>query len=84
MLREQVTPDVVSGPAHPEVTALAGRRLAEVDPATYHWFSGDAMVHGTALRDGRALWYRNRWVRSGSVAAALGAAIALRELRTIR
>ena len=25
MLREQVTPDVVSGPAHPEVTALAGR-----------------------------------------------------------
>ena len=37
---------------------------AEVDPATYHWFSGDGMVHGVALRDGKACWYRNRWVRS--------------------
>ncbi|UUO01264.1 carotenoid oxygenase family protein [Mycolicibacterium novocastrense] len=27
--------------------------VAEVDPATYHWFTGDAMVHGVALRDGR-------------------------------
>ncbi len=44
----------------------------EVDPATYHWFSGDGMVHGVALRDGRARWYRNRWVRSLSVCAALG------------
>jgi len=26
--------------------------VAEVDPAIYHWFSGDAMVHGLALRDG--------------------------------
>lgn len=42
------------------------------DPATYHWFSGDGMVHGLRLRDGRAEWYRNRWVRSGSTAAALG------------
>ena len=23
---------------------------AEVDPATYHWFTGDGMVHGVALR----------------------------------
>ncbi len=45
---------------------------AEVDPATYHWFSGDGMVHGVALRDGQARWYRNRWVRSLSVCAALG------------
>jgi carotenoid cleavage oxygenase len=44
----------------------------EVDPATYHWFSGDGMVHGVALRDGKACWYRNRWVRSPSVCAALG------------
>lgn len=46
--------------------------VAEVDPAVYHWFSGDGMVHGVALRDGRASWYRNRWVRSPSVSAALG------------
>ena len=35
----------------------------ETDPATYHWFTGDGMVHGVRLRDGRAEWYRNRWVR---------------------
>jgi carotenoid cleavage dioxygenase len=29
-----------------------------------HWFVGDGMVHGVELRDGRALWYRNRWVRT--------------------
>jgi carotenoid cleavage dioxygenase-like enzyme len=30
------------------------------------------MVHGLRLRDGRAEWYRNRWVRSPDVATALG------------
>jgi carotenoid cleavage dioxygenase len=44
----------------------------EVDPATYHWFVGDGMVHGVRLRDGRAEWYRNRWVRSPRAAKALG------------
>jgi carotenoid cleavage oxygenase len=44
----------------------------EVDPATYHWFTGDGMVHGVALRDGEARWYRNRWVRSPAVCATLG------------
>jgi carotenoid cleavage dioxygenase len=47
---------------------------AEVDPATYHWFSGDGMVHGVALSDGQARWYRNRWVRSLSVCGTLGEA----------
>lgn len=42
------------------------------DPKGYHWFSGDGMVHGLALRDGKALWYRNRWIRSNAVAAATG------------
>ena len=37
----------------------------EVDPASYHWFTGDGMVHGVRLRDGRAEWYRNRWVTDG-------------------
>ncbi|OBK14554.1 carotenoid oxygenase family protein [Mycobacterium asiaticum] len=46
--------------------------VAEVDPAIYHWFSGDAMVHGVALERGQATWYRNRWVRTPSVCAALG------------
>jgi carotenoid cleavage dioxygenase len=46
--------------------------VGEVDPANYHWFMGDGMVHGVRLRDGKAEWYRNRFVRSSSVAAALG------------
>jgi carotenoid cleavage dioxygenase len=45
---------------------------AAVDPATYHWFTGDGMVHGLALRDGKASWYRNRWVRSAAVCNTLG------------
>ena len=45
---------------------------AEVDPDFHHWFAGDAMVHGLALRDGRACWYRNRWIRTPAVCRALG------------
>jgi carotenoid cleavage dioxygenase len=33
------------------------------DPATYHWFSGDGMLHAISLSDGEAS-YRNRWVRT--------------------
>jgi carotenoid cleavage dioxygenase len=29
-----------------------------------HWFVGDGMVHGVRLENGRAAWYRNRWVRT--------------------
>jgi carotenoid cleavage dioxygenase-like enzyme len=29
-----------------------------------HWFLGDGMVHGVRLEAGRAVWYRNRWVRT--------------------
>lgn len=46
--------------------------LTPPDPQTYHWFVGEGMVHGLRLRDGRAQWYRNRWVRSSGVARALG------------
>src|SRR5690606_23184571 len=42
------------------------------DPARYHWFLGNGMVHGVRLRDGRAEWYRNRWVRDDAVTAAKG------------
>ncbi|MDG4774995.1 carotenoid oxygenase family protein [Solwaraspora sp. WMMD792] len=37
-----------------------------------HPLVGDGMVHGVRLRHGRALWYRNRWVRSDSVARTRG------------
>jgi carotenoid cleavage dioxygenase len=56
--------------------------VAEVDPATYHWFTGDGMVHGVALEGGNASWYRNRWVRSAGVRKVLGeAATPTRNLR---
>jgi carotenoid cleavage dioxygenase len=44
------------------------------EPSTYHWFTGDGMVHGIRLHQGRAEWYRNRWVRSAEVARSLGEA----------
>jgi hypothetical protein len=31
-----------------------------------HWFTGDGMIHGVRLENGRAAWYRNRWVRTES------------------
>ena len=57
---------------------LSGRYLkmganpVSPDPAGQHWFLGDGMVHGLAIRDGKVLWYRNRWIRSRQAAAALG------------
>lgn len=44
----------------------------EVDPATHHWFIGDGMVHGIRLRDGRAEWYRNRYVGSTAISERRG------------
>ncbi|NUT51898.1 MAG: carotenoid oxygenase [Saccharothrix sp.] len=38
--------------------------LGVEDPATHLWGMGQGMVHGVRLRDGRAEWYRNRFVRT--------------------
>jgi carotenoid cleavage dioxygenase len=66
----------VTGALPPELDGRLLRNgpnpLGPQDPATYHWFTGDGMVHGVRLRDGKAEWYRNRWVRSPDVATALG------------
>ena len=37
---------------------------------TAHWFAGDGMLHGIRLREGRAEWYRNRWVRTRQLEGA--------------
>jgi 8'-apo-carotenoid 13,14-cleaving dioxygenase len=42
------------------------------DPETHHWFLGDGMVHGLRLRDGKAEWYRNRYVGSDRIAETFG------------
>jgi carotenoid cleavage dioxygenase len=48
-----------------------GANPVRPEHAGHHWFLGDGMVHGIALRDGRAVWYRNRWILSRLAAAAL-------------
>lgn len=42
------------------------------NPGTYHWFMGDGMMHGLRIGQGKAHWYRNRWIRSSVVSHALG------------
>ncbi|AKU17969.1 carotenoid oxygenase family protein [Luteipulveratus mongoliensis] len=46
--------------------------IGEADHQRYEWFSGAGMVHGLRIRDGKADWYRNRWVRSVDVSQRLG------------
>ncbi len=66
----------VTGRIPPELDGILARigpnprRVA--NPGAYHWFMGDGMVHGLRLRDGAALWYRNRWIGSDSVRRAAG------------
>lgn len=45
---------------------------AEVDAANHHWFIGDGMVHGIRLDEGRAAWYRNRYVGSKAISELRG------------
>ena len=51
-----------------------GPNPVAADPANHHWFVGEGMLHGVRLRDGRAEWYRNRWVRGEAVQAMRGEA----------
>ncbi len=51
-----------------------GPNPARPEAKGYHWFTGDGMVHGIALQGGKALWYRNRWIRSKRVEAETGMA----------
>lgn len=77
-MTKEVTLDdlVVTGTIPPE---LNGRYLRNgpnpakaPNPASYHWFSGAGMVHGIAIADGKAQWYRNRWIRGEEACRALG------------
>lgn len=67
---------VVEGELPAELDGLYARigpnPLQPANPAAYHWFLGDGMVHGVRLQRGRALGYRRRYIRSSSVSAALG------------
>ena len=52
--------------------SIGANPVKRPNPARYHWFAGDGMVHGVRIADGRALWYRNRWIRSSAVSQVLG------------
>jgi carotenoid cleavage dioxygenase len=65
----------VEGGIPPEISGRyvrIGPNPWPVPDGPYHWFNGTGMVHGVELRDGRAQWYRNRWVRTDDMAAQLG------------
>ncbi|WP_433140951.1 carotenoid oxygenase family protein [Actinomadura nitritigenes] len=56
----------VTGALPPELTGRYFRNGPNPLPGrpSGHWFTGPGMIHGVRLRDGRAEWYRNRWVRT--------------------
>ena len=66
----------VTGQLPPELDGVYVRNgpnpVTPPDPEKYHWFTGTGMVHGLRLGNGKAQWYRNRWVRSADVAKVLG------------
>jgi carotenoid cleavage dioxygenase len=41
-------------------------------PHPYNWTLGDGMVHAIALHAGRAISYRNRWVKTDAASTRLG------------
>lgn len=56
----------VTGALPPELTGWYLRNGPNPRQDSAHWFTGDGMVHGVRLENGRAAWYRNRWVRTES------------------
>ncbi|MEM6897194.1 MAG: carotenoid oxygenase family protein [Pseudomonadota bacterium] len=65
----------VDGEIPAELTGLYVRNgpnpAGEITPHQ-HYFSGDGMLHGVHIEEGRAKWYRNRFVRAGEVPGVLG------------
>jgi len=69
----------VTGVIPPELTGQLLRNgpnpsVIPADESDYHWFGGDGMIHAISLEDGRAVGYRNRWVRTRALAATLDTA----------
>ncbi|MFE2169345.1 carotenoid oxygenase family protein [Streptomyces sp. NPDC059447] len=73
-LVEEVTATAltVEGSLPPELTGRLLRNGHNPKPGVTptHWFKGSGMVHGIRLREGRAEWYRNRWVHTPALDGA--------------
>jgi carotenoid cleavage dioxygenase-like enzyme len=55
----------VAGAIPPELDGLYVRNGSNPQRRdSQHWFFGDGMVHGVRLSNGKAEWYRNRYVRT--------------------
>ena len=55
----------VKGAIPPELSGRYIRNTANPQTGwTEHWFIGDGMLHGIELQNGKATWYRNRYVRT--------------------
>ncbi|HIE90076.1 MAG TPA: carotenoid oxygenase [Gammaproteobacteria bacterium] len=50
----------------------AGPGPINPDSPSHHWFTGDGMIHGIRLEDGKADWYRNRYVGSTNLSKFRG------------
>lgn len=58
----------VDGTIPPELTGTYVRTGPNPASGTSkHWFFGDGMLHGIRLANGRAEWYRNRFVRTPNI-----------------
>ncbi len=66
-------------PVRGEIPAELSGRLLRIGPnpvtepgPNHHWFVGNGLVHGLRMRDGKALWYRSRYVRDDQVCETKG------------
>jgi carotenoid cleavage dioxygenase len=64
----------VEGALPPELTGLYVRNGSNPKSGVAgHWFFGDGMVHGVRIENGRAAWYRNRFVQTTKYVKGLDA-----------
>ncbi len=63
----------VRGSIPPELSGLYVRNGSNPSSGdSPHWFFGDGMAHGVRLSNGRAEWYRNRYVKTPLYDGGLG------------
>ena len=66
----------VSGALPPELEGrylrLGPNPVGAIDPASFDWLAGHGMMHGVHITNGRAGWYRNRYMRTPENARDLG------------
>jgi carotenoid cleavage dioxygenase len=61
----EATEFAVEGAIPPELDGVYMRNGPNpLTGSSEHWFLGDGMLHGVRLRNGKAEWYRNRYVQT--------------------